>query len=243
MGDRVVAATQNNARWCDSVCRSHGLPTVLSEQLWIAPEGSPRLYPDAVTLARGLTVDDLLTELDAGPGCSVKDSFADLDLSDFGFTVLFDATWFYREPEPPPARSRSDWHPVTTDDELGRWAVAADLVGIIRPELLRDHTVRFLARRDGPTVTGGAILNRTDAVVGLSNVFTTASASTHTWRDLSTAAFGTFHDLPIVGYERDSRLAAAVNSGFQAIGPLRVWMKPASTSKHASPHAMGESIA
>jgi hypothetical protein len=84
MDPRLVAAVQNNACWCDIVCRSHGLPTVLSEQVWIAPEGSPPLYPDAVTLAPRLAADFVLRRIDTSPGCSVKDSLADLDLSPHG---------------------------------------------------------------------------------------------------------------------------------------------------------------
>jgi hypothetical protein len=97
MNPRLVAALQNNACWCDIVCRSHGVPTVRSEQLWIAPEGSPLLYPDAVTLAPQLAADSVLRRIDTSPGCSVKDSFADLDPLPYGFTVLFDALWLFRD--------------------------------------------------------------------------------------------------------------------------------------------------
>jgi hypothetical protein len=226
MDARVLAAAENNAQWCDRVCRSHGLPTALSEHMWVAQQGSPRLYPDAVTLVPGLPVDCVLRQVEVGPGCSVKDSFADLDLSAHGFTVLFDASWLFREPEPPRECSRFDWQSISTDDDLEQWLVAAGLVGIIRPELLRDPTVRVLARCNRQVVVAGAILNRTGETVGLSNVFTSENAPAAAWRDLPAAIGQAFADLPIVGYEHDTGLAAAVEVGFEAIGPLRVWLRP-----------------
>ncbi len=194
----------------------------------MAPEGSLPLYPDAVTLAPGLPADSVLSQVDAGPGCSVKDSFADLDRSEHGFTVLFDARWFYRESAPPRTRSRLGWQPITTDDDLERWARAADLKGIIRPELLRDRTVRVLAVRHKHVVTAGAIINRSGETVGLSNVFTTsATTPTSAWRDLPAAIADAFAGVPIVGYGHGSPLAVASDSGFEATGRLRVWLKPA----------------
>jgi hypothetical protein len=187
MDPRLVAAVQNNACWCDIVCRSHGVPTVRSEQLWVAPEGAPRLYPDAVTLAPQLAADFVLRGIDTGRGCSVKDSFADLDLSPHGFTVLFDGWWLFRGPASPRTRPRFGWLPVTNEDDLERWAVAAGLEGIIRPELLRDRTVHVLAVRDEQAVTMGAIITQTGATIGISNVFTTAAAPASAWRDLPAA--------------------------------------------------------
>jgi hypothetical protein len=227
MDPRLVAAVRNNACWCDIVCRSHGLPTVLSEQMWIAPGGSPRLYPDAVTLAPRLPADFVLRRIDTSPGCSVKDSFADLGLSEHGFAVLFDARWLFRRPASPGSRPRLGWQLIASQDELERWAVAADLEAIIRPELLRDPTVRILAVRDDRGVTAGAIVNRVGMTVWLSNVFATASTATRLWRDLPAAVGDAFAGIPIVGYEHGNALAAAAEGGFETIAPLRVWLKPA----------------
>jgi hypothetical protein len=223
---RLIDAVHNNACWCDIVCRSHGLPTVLSEQMWTAPDGSPRLYPDAVTLGPHLAADFVLGRIDTSPGCSVKDSFADLDLSEHGFIVLFDARWMFREPASPRTPPRLGWQLITTDDDLERWAVAADLEGIIRPELLRDPTVRVLSMLDDRAVTTGAIINWTGATVGLSNVFTTPTTPMSAWRDLPAAIANVFAGVPIVGYEHGNALAAAAESGFETIAPLLVWLKP-----------------
>jgi hypothetical protein len=57
----ALAAADNNARWCDAVCRSHGLATRFADDLWIALEGSPTFYPDvaAPTLHWAAVGDEL----------------------------------------------------------------------------------------------------------------------------------------------------------------------------------------
>jgi hypothetical protein len=208
------------------VCRSHGLPTSLGERLWIAPQGSPPLYPDAVTLVSGLAPADVLGEIAVRPGRSVKDSFADVDLSAHGFAELFEARWLFREGPAEQARADAGWDAVATPIELERWTLAAALQGIIRPELLRDPTVWLLARRDDKGIAAGAVLNRTGTTVGLSNVFTTRLDARAVWRDLPAVVADRLGGRAIAGYEHGDALTAAVESGFEPIGLLRVWLKP-----------------
>ena len=84
-------AVANNADWCGLVCRAHGIATRIETGFWVAAERSPELYLDAVTLSPGVEVGEVLEAVDDGPGCSVKDSFADLDLGPYGFEELFEA--------------------------------------------------------------------------------------------------------------------------------------------------------
>lgn len=86
-GTHWVAA-ENNADWCDAVCRGPGLDVHRDPRMWWTATRSPDLYPDAVTLDAGLTPDEVLSRLDGSPGCSVKDSFATLDLASDGAGVL-----------------------------------------------------------------------------------------------------------------------------------------------------------
>ena len=116
--ERVLYAADNNARWCDMVCRSHGIPTAMQDGLWVALGRSPDLYPDAVTLLPGIAAEDVLGAVQAGPGCSVKDSFAALDLTQMGFAELFRAQWIFREPGPLPQSRAQDWTVVETDEGL-----------------------------------------------------------------------------------------------------------------------------
>jgi hypothetical protein len=226
MDPRVSTAAQNNAHWCDVVCRSHQLPTKLTERLWIAPEGSPHLYPDAVTLAPHLPTEVVLADIDTSAGCSVKDSFADLDLGGHGFVELFEATWLAREHAPQQALPRLSWRVVTTEDELNRWASAADLEDLFGPALLADPAIRFLGVDDGQRGRGGTILNRTGETVGISNVFATGLPPHALWSDLPAAVGSLFARLPMVGYEHGEDLAHAMAGSFEAIAPLQIWLKP-----------------
>src|SRR3954462_805415 len=91
-----MPAARNNAEWCDLVCRTHGIETAFSDRAWVALRRSPRSYPDAVTLSPLPSVGDVLSRIDTSAGCSVKDSFATLDLAEDGFRVLFEAEWIHR---------------------------------------------------------------------------------------------------------------------------------------------------
>jgi hypothetical protein len=221
----VVAAADNNARWCNGVCRSHGVPTAMRAGLWVAARRSPEFYPDAVTLAPGMAAPDVLRDVDDGPGCSVKDSFADLDLAPHGFTELFAARWIFRAPAPPTVTD-TDWTVVETGEELEAWARVAELSGTIRPALLADPSVVVLAVHGPEGVTAGAVANRTGSVVGVSNVFAAATPAHDLWPAVVAAIAQHFPSHPFVGYERDVGLEAALASGFRDIGRLRVWLRP-----------------
>ncbi len=72
----VRVAAQNNAEWCDAFCRTHGVVGRFRAGSWFSPVRTPPYYPDAVTLLPELSVEQLLSGIDTGEGCSVKDSFA-----------------------------------------------------------------------------------------------------------------------------------------------------------------------
>lgn len=86
----VQTAARNNAEWCAAMSRSHDVASEFSAQVWAAPARTPLYYPDAVTLVPGVDPAALAAWIDiTAPGASVKDSFADLDLTEVGFQVLF----------------------------------------------------------------------------------------------------------------------------------------------------------
>ncbi|PJN32399.1 hypothetical protein CG747_42690 [Streptomyces sp. CB02959] len=57
----------------------------------------------------------------AMPGASVKDSFADLDLTEDGFQVLFEAQWIHRPASPPVIPSDLAWDVAGDPDTLRAW--------------------------------------------------------------------------------------------------------------------------
>jgi hypothetical protein len=221
----VLAAADNNARWCDAVCRSHRLATHFVNDLWIAPDGSPRFYPDLVTLRPSASVADVVTHL-AADAEHVKDSFACLDLAPEGFGVLFDAHWFVHR-APRSAALELVWTAVDSAGELDDWMWAAGLEGILRAELFADPANRVFAGRhtDRAPIVAGAILNATGRVVGVSNVFSEPPDAMAVWRDLQGVAAMAFPSRTIVGYESGDRLAHAIESGFSALQPLRIWRR------------------
>ena len=103
----VYAAAQNNAEWCHTFSRTHCTVGHFEKALWSSPVRTPPYYPDAVTLLPAATVEKVLSSIDTGEGCSVKDSLAHLDLGTAGFEPLFRAEWLAREPAVGPCHAPS----------------------------------------------------------------------------------------------------------------------------------------
>ncbi|MDH6576925.1 hypothetical protein [Kitasatospora sp. MAP5-34] len=226
----VQAAARNNAEWCATMSRSHGLAGEFGPQAWAAPARTPLYYPDAVTLVPGADPAALAARIDtAAPGASVKDSFADLDLTGAGFRVLFEAQWIHRPAGAPATASDLGWNVVGDPDALRAWALAWDdgdgNADLFRPELLDDPATFVLAGQsaDG-RVVAGAVASRSDQVVGISNVFALDGDSDAAWPVVLDAVHRLFPTLPVVGYEHGEDLAAAVRHGFEPVGLLRIWL-------------------
>ncbi len=157
---------------------------------WASAHRTPPLYPDAVTLTPEASAAELLPRVDTrSPGCSVKDSFARLNLASAGFEVLFEAQWIHRPAGATAPAPMADvrWDVVRDDNDLAAWAAAwsgepagsgrGDTAqrrpdnGPFRSELLADDGTLFLRGRRGDTVVAGAVASPEGPVVGLSNVF------------------------------------------------------------------------
>lgn len=231
----AAAAARNNADWCAAVCRSHGTSSSFGEAAWIGARRTPPLYPDAVTLHPDAAPADFLPSIDtASPGCSVKDSFATLDLTSDGFVELFTAQWIHRPAALPapttPTALRTEQ--VTTAPALCDWQAAWHGDGtppdVFRPELLGDPSVLVLSFHDGDGLCGGAVLNGGTGPVGLSNLFAVDDADiAAVWSSAVTAAAEHFPGHPLVGYEHEEDLTPALAHGFAPLGPLRVWLHDA----------------
>ncbi|SCL24958.1 hypothetical protein GA0074692_1870 [Micromonospora pallida] len=215
----AVIAARNNAAWCDTVCRAHGTVGVRDADAWSVPRRSPPWYPDAVTLRPQARAATLLDRIDAGVGASVKDSFAALDLTPYGFRVLVEGRWIHRPPGGVPDGPRLI--PVATAAALTDWADAHGGTALRHPALLADPAVTVLAAYDpAGRVTGGAVVSRGGGTLGVSNVFGADPAAV--WRGVC-AAFGTE---PLVGWETTDDLPPALDVGFRPVGPLQVWVRP-----------------
>ncbi|MEU8672423.1 hypothetical protein AB0C71_36640 [Streptomyces anulatus] len=226
----VLAAARNNAEWCAAMSRTHGSTGEFGAHAWAAPSRTPLYYPDAVTLVPGAGRAALVSRIDTvAPGASVKDSFADLDLTEAGFEVLFEAQWIHRPAGAPAPEPDLSWDVAGDPDALRAWALAWDdgdgNADLFRPELLDDPATFVLAGHsaDG-RVVAGAVASRSDRVVGISNVFALDCGPDTAWPVVLDAVNKLFPTLPVVGYEQGEDLAAAIRHGFEPVGPLRVWL-------------------
>ncbi|MFD8012633.1 hypothetical protein [Streptomyces sp. NPDC058955] len=224
----LTAAVRNNAEWCASMCRAHGLATTTGPRAWTSPRRTPLYYPDAVSLTGDATPADVVASIDLTvPGASVKDSHARLDLAPDGFRPLFDATWIGRRAGSP-ADPGVAWTRATTPGALAAWADAwsggdADEAALFRPALLDDPAVTVLAV-PGPDgrILGGAVLSTAAGATGVSNLFAADGTDPALVRAAALAAADPA--LPVVGYESGDDLAVALAAGFRELGPLRVWL-------------------
>ena len=149
----VTLAARDNADWCDLFARTHGAVGHTDPDAWASPVRTPPGYPDAVTLRPGVDAAALLSRVDTvEPGCSIKDSFLDLDLSAHGFHELFRADWIAhpgtgtgtdtgarRTADPGARDDGAPWSRVTTAEDLRAWEVAwghRSPEPFVRPELL-----------------------------------------------------------------------------------------------------------
>lgn len=234
-------AAYNNAVWCDTVCRVHGSPGVFDPDAWVHAQLGPPGYPNLVTLHAGgeAAVHGHLRRLRAElPDCAwgVKDSFCTLDLGPLGFDPLFEARWIHL----PPATALHTgpdlrWAVVTSADDLAHWErgwaggdLPAEAQRVFLPGLLADPDVDVMAAWQGSRCVGGAILNRSASggavVVGMSNVHTDDDP-VPLYASLAAAAQARYPGRPLVGYESGAWLAAAQACGFEAVGPLRIWLR------------------
>jgi hypothetical protein len=228
----LVAAARNNADWCAAVCDSHGVSHAFSETVWRSSDRTPPYYPDAVTLQPDAAPTDFLSEIDmASPGCSVKDSFAALDLTPHGFVELFTAQWIHRPPglavpAAPALRAERVSAAAQLRDWQAAWHGGDDAPDIFRPDLLDDPSVLVVALHDGEDLRAGAVLNHSSGLVGISNLFAIDNSDiAAAWSSAITAAANHFPGLPLIGYEHGDDLAHALAGGFTTLGPLRIWLR------------------
>jgi hypothetical protein len=231
----ACAAARNNAEWCHAFSRTHGIDGSFHAAFWSSPVRTPPYYPDAVTLRPNIAVESLLSGIDAGEGCSVKDSFACLDLGAARFRPLFRAEWVARQSAEGCRATGRRWSALTTEAQLREWEAswgeAPGGPGFFRPALLNDETIAVLAGYDGDRIVAGAIANRSATVIGLSNVFDTAGELDSAWAAGAAAAATLWGDLPAVGYDSGDALHAAHEASFESIGELVVWINEPSTSR------------
>ena len=226
----LAAAARNNAEWCATVWRSHGLAVERAQGLWFTRPPPPPFYPNAVAVDPGADparqVALLVSLSERCPTLGVKDSFARLPLERFGFDELFEARWLWRDAADHPAASTQCWKRVESAGQLNEWEAAWRGGGEPTPAihgiaLLQDPHVVILARIGAAgAIEGGGIGYQTGDILGLTNMFGCEDGFVPAALRHSSAA-------RLVRYERGEAARAAVRAGYADAGPLRVWARQA----------------
>lgn len=244
---RVEQAARNNAIWCDTICRVHGAAGEFQEDVWFNRNPVPRFYPNVVTLSNQRPAAAQLTHVQELVAAilpdhwAIKDSFAELDLAVLAFQLFFEATWIWRAPSTPLPKAHDHgihWARLRDAAQLTQWESAwsgtpahSNTTGnsstpeppLFLPALLADPNIAFIAAYQGNEIIAGAIANRSDAVVGLSNLFAPAEDSVSFWAGCVATAQASCPGLPLVGYESGADLVLAEAVGFEKLQSLRVW--------------------
>jgi hypothetical protein len=228
MSSRELAAI-NNAEWCHVACGGWGIEGQFSDDAWTSARRTPDLFPDAVTFVPAPSVTSLLRRVEVGAGCSIKDSFAALDLASSGFQCAFEAEWIVAQPKSPDGQlDLSGWSRLEEPAQFGQWLEALhatqDAPVRLAPSILDAGNVVVAMRIEAGGISGGAVFNRSADVVGLSNVFSVSGDNVRLWKECLAFTGLCFPRIPVVGYERGGALKAAEASGCNTLGPLRIWV-------------------
>ena len=235
---RAKLCAANNADLYQSVFRAHGIGNQRNAAMWWSEEPAPPYYSNLTTLdpdAHAVQTESVAgLKSTLGRSFSVKDGFCRLDLEASGFRQLFTATWIWAEAEQIASRSRNrmpgGWRRIDDAAMLEAWETAWVAGGsptdirVFPDAILDDPEIVILGRAAAAGFDAGCIANLSQGTVGLSNVFSTAGPAPAVFEEAALAVSAVVPGRPLVGYESDEALGAAVAAGFQPVGDLRIWL-------------------
>ena len=225
MDDRITAAIANNVALYESVFRAHRLRFQRKGQFWHAIDPAPAWYSDAIALVPYAHVDTVMAALAKRPIASIKDSFADLDLSPAGFCELFAAQWIYHPASDHIALRTLTWRRAETPADMARYRELHGSADSLIDNLLADPALAFYLGKRGIEVLAGVLFNQSGPDLGISNVFLRDIAPETVRVDLTSLATESYPGRALVGYESGDDLNPALAAGFSPVGPLRIWVK------------------
>jgi hypothetical protein len=226
MKSLVELAARDNAHVYQRVCGAHGCETLVKESHLICLGQPPRFFSQAVALQPGVG-EVIAKEVSGG----FKDSFFDIEPDCEVYEQLFEASWIHlssREPSGLVLEWRQAQNPDQLDEWESGWAEGDDEAAHHPRQfpfsLLEVGDFAFHSAWQGGEMVAGLIFNRSESVVGCSNLWVKAGWLEAVWRDLPSYAAHTHPGIDVVGYERGVDLEFALQAGFEVIGPLRVWV-------------------
>jgi hypothetical protein len=220
----LQSAIRNNVIWCKKVSELHGGSHLTKSNVWGLTTKAPKFYPDVMTTNKAVTTQEVVEFIGNREILSVKDSFSNIDLSFWGFRILFEGEWIYHEAVSVPFSHSNDWKIIQTEEEVVNWTTACGLEGIITVDLLGDPEVVTFGKGEF-NAEKGFIVNQGGKAIGVSNVFSQNPNRHEHWTEIPQIVSTIFPRLPLVGYEHGEELKAALQMGWKSVGPLRVWIK------------------
>ncbi|MFT4720407.1 MAG: hypothetical protein ACI9SB_001578 [Candidatus Azotimanducaceae bacterium] len=221
----LQSAIRNNAEWCELVARSHGVPNGWLDNAWRATGSMPAFYLNVVSLEASMGRGNTSSLAEGLPqNCGWKDSFADLDLVEFGFKMRFEAIWYALTKVDFSAAGAKLVGVVTSAEQLEEWVSAWGETPVEQPVLLPElmgPNVQFIFHQSAGRIDSGLIANMSADAVGITNSFGCPGGIAHCIR----YAFERAQGVPVVGYGSDDDLRMLVSLGFKALGSLRVWVR------------------
>ena len=215
----ATAAARNHADWCELIAQSGRIPTTRTDDLWAADVPMPLGYGDVVLLRPNATADWGAIR-GAHVGLSVVDSFADHDLTEYGFELALEGQWLALDEVGDAAEVA--WQRVSPE-RFPDWLAEHGSLNDLDPSILDVAEVAVLESVVAGRFVAGAVLHSSDGVIGLNSVFLGDGNPAQAWRSLAGLAHTRFGHAPVVGYEAGDAVGPAIEAGFRVVGPMRVW--------------------
>ena len=218
----AAAAARNHADWSELIAQSLRISTTRTDDLWAADVPMPQGHSDVVLL-RPHADPDWGAIRNAMSGLSVVDSFADQELTEYGFEPVFEAEWIALDQVGDGASGASDGWQRVSRERFPDWLAEHGSLNELEPAILDVAEVAVLESVVDGRFVAGAILHSSDGVIGLHDVFLGDGNRVDAWRSLAGLAHNRFGHAPLVGFEPAATVAAPLSAGFRVVGPMRVW--------------------
>jgi hypothetical protein len=238
MNEKLRKAIANNNDLYRVIFEQYQIKSQNNDFSWYCLEETLPLYSNLVTTSKDWKPDEIFHQIDSNfklegwSEWSIKDSFGEGDLTEFGFSKLFEASWFYLEPKsfvPLSEKTELHYEIVKSEQILGEWKLCWDAdreLGnkIFTPQLLLNKDVFFIAGFSDKQICSGCFINETEGVLGVSNFFAPDKSIIY-WAEIIQFIYKLVGHQDIVGYERQSTVENLKIIGFEEEGNLKVWLK------------------
>jgi len=237
MNTGVRFAIADNVAWCTLISSElNNSPSVPRFGGVLFRRKVPAYFPNYISTdcdvaARNQCgLADELRSLGLPAGFGIKDSYANLDLSDQGFRCAIEGQWIVSGGEQrSDTRIPPDVSILWPKERHGieAWIQSSGITAIDVDRFLGSpravRSVALVALLKAERIQAGAIINASERVLGISNVFS-LDPELDMWPLLKAAIRRRVGHALLVGWEAGEALEAACAAGFEAVHPMRVWI-------------------